>query len=333
MNCAELITEISKVPERKKKLKRQDDFLIMFAKNPPLSVYQIFNNHKCVHNLKYSRRLKVIIKKLLNFKLIEKVENKISKHGAIDYRLSTGGLYYLIYNKRREFIGLFKKVLHYYDQNIIFKTLLYPYLQKSSLEDIIDTALISKVCAYLQECCEEIQSVLESIEKSNSKYVVQQVCLWNDVDERGKDNDRLIDFLRCEFDINWLDNGAEIIKYGNKSTVRISKRTNRILIALNESKTEATMTMNGKELHKFIVSPRLEILYQGQTIRDWSTFFFLKRVELFAAGLVIALVLSATIESDLKVLSQDEKFMQVLKESEMKFQDKYQKLVEFVTST
>jgi hypothetical protein len=90
--------------------------------------------------------------------------------------------------------------------------------------------------------------------------------------------------------------------------------------------------MNGKELHKFVVSPRLEILYKGQPIQDWSTFFFLNRVESLAADLVIALALSATIESDIKVLSQDEKFMRVLKESEMKFQDKYQELVEFVTS-
>ncbi len=330
MERAELVTGISKIPKRKNKLKRQDDFLKMFADNPPLSVYQIFNNHKSVHKLNYNRRVKVVIKQLLNFKFIEKVENRISKHGAIDYRLSSGGLYYLIYNNRREFIGLFKKVLHYYDQNIMFTILLYPYLQKPSLENIIDTVLISKICAYLHECCEEIQSALESIENSNNKYVVQQVCLWNDVHERGRDNHRLIDFLKREFAINWLDNRAEVIKYGN--AVKISKRNNRILIMLNEKTTEATMTMNGKELHKFIVSPRLEILYKGQTIQDWSTFFFLKRVELLAAELVIALALNATIESDIKVLSQDERFMRVLKESEKKFQDKYQKLVEFVTS-
>jgi hypothetical protein len=304
----------------------------MFAKNPPLSVYQIFNNQKSVHNFEYNRRVKVIIGQLLNFKLIEKVENRISKHGAIDYRLSTGGLYYLIHNKRREFIGIFKKILHYYDRNIMFTTLLYPYIQKSSLENIIDTALISKVCAYLHECCEEIQSALESVEKSNSKYVVQQICLWNDVHAKGQDNYRLIDFLKHEFDINWLDNRAEVMKYGNDNAVRISKRNNRILIKLNEKKTEATMTINKKELYKFDFSPRLEILYRGQTIQDWSTFFFLRRVEILAADLVIALALSATIESDTKVLSQDEKFMRVLKESEKRFHDKYQKLVEFVTS-
>jgi hypothetical protein len=284
--------------------------------------------------MEYKKGVDKVVKRVLELRLIETVENKISKHHAIDYRLSTGGLYYLIYNRRREFIGLFKKVLHYYNQNIMFTTLLYPYLQISSLENILDTTLISKVCAYLHECCEEIQSALESIEKSNSKYAVQQICLWNDVHERGRDNDRLIDFLKREFAINWLDNRAEVIKYGNNSsTVRISKRNNRILITLNEKTTEATMTVNGKELHKFVVSPRFEILYKGQPIQDWSTFFFLKRVEILAADFVIALALNAIIESDIKVLSQDEKFMRVLKESEMKFQDKYQKLVDFVKSS
>ena len=169
---------------------------------------------------------------------------------------------------------------------------------------------------------------MESIEKSNSKHVVQQVCLWNDIHENGVDNCRLIDFLRYEFNIYWLDSSAEVEKYGNNSTVRISKRNNRMLIMLNERKTEATMTMNGKELYKFTVSPGLEVLYRGQTIQDSSIFFFLKRVEMLAADLVIALALCATIESDTKVLSQDEKFMRVLKESEMKLHNRYRILVE-----
>jgi hypothetical protein len=105
---------------------------------------------------------------------------------------------------------------------------------------------------------------------------VQQICLWNDVHERGGDNYRLIDFLKREFNINWLDNRAEVIKYGNDNTLRISKRNNRILITLNERRTRAIMTLNRKELYKFTVSPKLEIQYRGQSVQEWSEFFFLK---------------------------------------------------------
>lgn len=332
MECSELIVEISKAPNRRKKLKeRQDKFLILFATNHPLSVYQIYRSHKSIHDMKYKKGVDKIVKRLLDLKLIEAVENKISKHQAIDYRLSTGGLYYLVYNKRREFMGLFNIVLRHYCQNIIFTTLLYPYLQKSTLINIRDTALISKICAHLHECCEDVESVLESLGKSNSKYVVQQICLWNDVHEKGGDNYRLIDFLKREFNINWLDNRAEVIKYGNDNTLRISKRNNRILITLNERRTRAIMTLNRKELYKFTVSPMLEILYRGQSVQEWSEFFFLKRVESLVADLVIALALRATIESDTKMLSQDENFMRLLEENKKKFHDSYRKFIDCVT--
>lgn len=94
------------------------------------------------------------------------------------------------------------------------------------------------------------------------------------------------------------------------------------------------MTMNRKELYKFTVSPMLEILYKGkQAIQELSIFFFLKRVESLAADLVIALALRAIIESDIKALSQDEKFMRVLEENKKKFDETYLKLVEFVPSS
>jgi hypothetical protein len=161
--------------------------------------------------------------------------------------------------------------------------------------------------------------------------VVQQVCLWNDVHERGEDNYRLIDFLKHKFNFNWLDNNVDVSKYSNDSTVRLSKGSNRLLIKLNEEKTEATMTVNGKEIYKFSISPNLEIQYRGQTIEEWSVFFFFKRVESLAADLVIALGLRAIMESDIKALSQDEKFMRALEENKKKLDERCRKLDEFST--
>ncbi|HET7390103.1 MAG TPA: hypothetical protein VFJ51_04705 [Nitrososphaeraceae archaeon] len=67
--------------------------------------------------------------RLRDLNLIEKVE-KESRHEAIYYRLSTGGIYNLIHKQRRLFVKLLKKVLQNYEDNITFKTLLYPYLEK-----------------------------------------------------------------------------------------------------------------------------------------------------------------------------------------------------------
>jgi hypothetical protein len=335
LECSELIKEISKASEGRRESKLQDEFLILFAKNSPLSAYQIYkiyNEQRSYHKMTYISGVKKRIKRLLGRNLIEKVENNTSKHRAIYYRLSTAGLYHLIYNKRGEFIGLFNKTLQHYDQHIIFRILLYPYCQKSSLEDISDTGLISKICIYLYDCCEEARNTLESIKKSYSRYVVQQICLWNDVHERGGDNYRLIDFLKRKFNLNWLDNRAEVTKYGNDNTIRISKDNNWVLIKLNERRTKAIMTMDGNVLYEFTFSPRLEILYRGkQTIEEWSMFFFLKRIESLAADLVIALASKAIMESDIKVLSQDEKFMLVLEKNKKKLDERCRKLEEFTT--
>jgi hypothetical protein len=183
-----------------KKLKRRDEFLLLFAKYPPLSVYQIYHDHNSIQ-MKYLKNVRAVVKQLLACKLIEKVDNVLSKHHAHYYKLSTAGLYYSVYKKREEFIELFKIFLQQYGNNIMFTTLLYPYLKRSSIESIRDTALISRIYAHLYESCEGIQSVIESIQKSYTKYVVQQVCLWGDVHEQGKDNTRLTNFLKHSLDL------------------------------------------------------------------------------------------------------------------------------------
>jgi hypothetical protein len=47
--------------------------------------------------------------------------------------------------------------------------------------------------------------------------------------------------MKGEFDLNWLDNRAEVTKYGNDSTVKISKDSKRVIIKLNEKRNEASM--------------------------------------------------------------------------------------------
>ena len=116
--------------------------------------------------------------------------------------------------------------------------------------------------------------------------------------------------MKGEFDLNWLDNRAEVTKYGNDTTVKISKDSKRVIIKLNEKRNEASMTVNRDEVYKFLVSPRLEILYrQKQTTGELFISFFASRVKSLAADLVITLSLRAIIDSVIKILSKDEKFM------------------------
>jgi hypothetical protein len=77
--------------------------------------------------------------------------------------------------------------------------------------------------------------------------------------------------------------------------------------------------------------PRLEILYrQKQTTGELFISFFASRVKSLAADLVITLSLRAIIDSVIKILSKDEKFMRWLDENKKKFDDKYEELVKSV---
>jgi hypothetical protein len=61
-----------------------------------------------------------------------------------------------------------------------------------------------------------------------------------------------------------------------------------------------------------------------------SISFFISRVKSLAADLVITLSSRAIIDSDIKILSEDETFMRWLDENKKRFDDKYEKLVNFV---
>src|SRR5918992_438364 len=128
------LEEISKLPNRNIILGPvEEEFLKYFAENLYLSAYQVRSLHNSRQKLwiyKHTQKqepnpmiyknVHKRVKRLYELKLIEK-EEKEFKHRAIYYRLSTGGIYYLIHNKSREFITLLQNVLQNHSDNIIFK--------------------------------------------------------------------------------------------------------------------------------------------------------------------------------------------------------------------
>jgi hypothetical protein len=291
-----------------------------------LAVFQIDRPGTCKRP--YCGGTRDVIKKLSGWKLIEKAENKKkSKHGAKYYRLSTGGIYYLINNRWRVVTGLLKILLQSYNDNVIFSLLLYPYLQRETVLKIEETPLIAKISLYLHHCCEEIESAIESIRKSFVPYVVQQVFLWNDVP--GDDNHRLLEFLKNEFNFDWVDK-AEVTKYGDRNnTIRISHRSNSVLIKLNDKRTKANMTFRNKEICEFDFSPGLEILYRtNQTTQELHVDFFSGRVKTLAADLILSLALRAVTESDIETLSKDSRYVGLLEQIKKNLDEKYHKLLD-----
>ena len=280
--------------------------------------------HKKERKPMFYKNVHIRVKRLYELKLIEKKE-KESERGAIYYGLSTGGIYYLIHNMSHEFIIILKNVLQNHRDSIIFKIFLDPYIKRDTLLQIKSTSRISRICSYLHECCEATERAIESINRSSNGYFKEQVFLWQDVP--GDDAWRLKDFLNRKFNVNWLEN-AEIRK-ADENTIKISHGSKSISIKLNDKKDKAILTINRKNVYEFTFSRSLEVLYRGQSVKEFEVNSFPLTIKSLVSNLVLALVLEGfAIESDMKALAQDKKFMRLLFDNKQKFDDSYQKLLE-----
>lgn len=161
----------------------------------------------------------------------------------------------MLSNNRDLAPGVLKAILTRYDNHILFRLFVYPYIQGSSLLKIIDSFLYSLLCRYLNDCLREIRELLISIDNTyNSKngYLTNQVCIWNNVSTAEYDTNALRNFLLQKFKWNWLYN-ASISKTENGNGIKVSHGSNTILITLNQEKTKAILRSRGKELYELIV--------------------------------------------------------------------------------
>jgi hypothetical protein len=337
IKCLSLINEISSFHNRSIALGPvEEEFLKYFAENPCLSAYQIRPLHNYpqklwIYKLEHKKERKPMIyknvnkrvRRLHNLKLIEITKRDLT-HGAIYYKLTTGGIYYLIQSP--DFSTIIKSILQNYSDNIIFKIFLDPYIKRNTVLQIKATLRISKICSYLHECCKATERAIESINHSLSGHLVEQVFMWQDVP--GVDNHRLIDFLKQKFDVDWLEK-AEIIKSDDRNTIRISRGNKSIVIKLNDEKDKAILIINRKEYEFTFLSQTFEVLYREQSIKEFEANSLPLSIKSLVANLVFALALEGfAIESDIKALAQDKKFIRILSDNKQKFDDSYQKLLE-----
>jgi hypothetical protein len=56
----------------------------------------------------------------------------------------------------------------------------------------------------------------------------------------------LREFLKQKFDLKWLDNANQPEKLDDDNTLRISSRSNSVLIILDKTRTKARLVIRGK---------------------------------------------------------------------------------------
>jgi predicted transcriptional regulator with HTH domain len=97
------------------------------------------------------------------------------------YKLTSKGIYYMLSKNRDLPYGVLKAILERYDNHILFKLFVYPYVGRSTLLQIIDSFIFALLCRYLNDCCKRIQEMFKSIDNtynSKSGYLTDQLCIW-----------------------------------------------------------------------------------------------------------------------------------------------------------
>ena len=130
-----------------------------FIENPNTTLYGI----KKTQNLKqeklenlYRYKDKLLEKKLLTEK-IDKENNKICQVSDI-------GIFYLLLTEQTFNTQIQKKLLVNYNDFVIFKVFVYPYISYDSILKINDHIVFSNIFVYLKKCCEKVMYALSYVE-------------------------------------------------------------------------------------------------------------------------------------------------------------------------
>jgi hypothetical protein len=236
------VYEISKFPNRNAKLGfAAMQILKRFLLSDATSSYDVFNylKSKGKPTMAY-KNVNRWVRKLLSLNLIEKSQTE-SRYGAKYYRLTTGGIFHILYEFKDLVVedGNNQRFFKIYHNNIIFKTLLYPYFD---LETVLQRS--TELLEYLGRCCEVTDKALRRL-KQEKPHEHELLAVWNYTP--GKADFVLLDALQSDFDIKWLEKqDVKIEKFDNGNAMKILSGNNFLFIRLDKKKNNAIMDIDDK---------------------------------------------------------------------------------------
>lgn len=134
--------------------------------------------------------------------------------------------------------------------NIIFKTFVYPYFEKSTLIGIKGSFLPEIIFNYISKCCKLIDEGIEGLAKSDSPRVeLIPLFKWNEVP--GEHDIEVVRIIAVEFGIDF--SGESIIEKYNDNKIRISDKKHSIIIKTSNKKRSATLTDDNGTSHELAI--------------------------------------------------------------------------------
>jgi hypothetical protein len=133
---------------------REQFFLALIA-NEPSSAYRLYSFLKSKRNSMAYKNVHKRVKRLEHLSLISEIKSD-SSHGSKFYKLTSEGLFYLL----SRFSRIPLTWLIQYKDDVILKTLIFPYFEEHTLSII---SVQREISHYLQECCQMVVSTCELI--------------------------------------------------------------------------------------------------------------------------------------------------------------------------
>ena len=307
------------------------------------------------------------IQKLYKLNLIQKEENNKenneSIHGAIYYRITRLGIFYLLKNKLAR---MNKKIITDYEKNEIYRFFLYPHITLNTITKISFDEIDTEIFNFLSKCCLEINSLLFSLDgiKKNGGVEVGITTTDSIIDPKLKyeyyvGSREFTNYLKEKFKIKWLDiNKTNIIEVDKDKIIKIfNDDQNFLLLEIFEEKNKAILSDGGGRL---IFEFNIDILgkssfllceFRPERVEDIiretpKNEYFMERMFSYVSELVNRILrynldiqdeIHLKGEKDkiasLKALASDQIFLLRLTEIKQQFDLKYNKFINLVNDT
>jgi hypothetical protein len=328
--------------------------LVLFSMYPYLSAYQIFNLLKMneeKHGMAY-KNVHTYVRQLHSLKLIDIVDKKLintldeSIHHPIYYRLTTGGIFHLIsktnifvfFSDSKKANTAIETLFQNYSDNIIFKTLLYPYFQKETLSKINNEEIIAEIINYLKKCCSLTEKITRLIKNIPYPFLLSPLFDWDNpekywISTMGQINDK--------FNLGFTKKPHVEKINGEEEIIKVTSDKKSVDIRLNDKKDAAILTTQDKKTYELPVTTfhgnyTVGIIFDSARKIDFDR--LVHGINYNLLNLAVSMIMRIT-EKDFagytelstdayEILSQDAKLMSLLDKTKEVLEERYQTLVQ-----
>lgn len=252
-----------------------------FVKRKICSTYQCYKDLKS----KYEQEGKTItyknvykrIQKLYESDLIEKANNKDNeetKHGAIFYRLTSFGVFYMIFNR----ITYQKEIIIENKNDQLFLLFLYPYIKFKTIESLTNDHIVSYIFSYLSKCCHNLQyfiNEMRNLESNGGLFysygMTETITHPTYSDDPMLGSKQFVDFLKNNLNITWVDRETtKIIEVEKNKEIKILDKKNELTLKIYLDKLEAVLFDKNRNLFKFTLEKPAKDVYELTELRPTS---------------------------------------------------------------